>query len=430
MSERPDENRFEKNENTTGSFQLHIDERDLMTGTFTPPQEQPAAPYRQPYREQPLTDKERKAEYKAHKKRNRIKARKNKRVFSLVWLCMVLLVSFTLASYLITGAEDLFAVGRNEGTTEVTLPETLDAEILTDILYDCGAIKTPEFFQIYATLTIDNWDYFEKGVYQVGTNLDYEDLINTLQGGNETRETVTVTIPEGSTALEIAALMAENEVCTAEEFLAALNEMDFSNYSCIAEMGSTEGRYYKVEGYLFPDTYDFYKGEDLNSVIGKLINNFVEKMSSDATAALIAQSGKTLDEIVTLASIIQCEAANDSDMYKVSAVLNNRLSFGTEYDIYRLECDSTTFYPYQRASEIPETGALSYGKYDTYQIEGLPAGAICNPGMDALNAALKPSTEGDAGSYLYFCHDADGNAYYATNSWDHQYNLEQAGLLD
>lgn len=430
MNERSDENRKEPGGSQTGNFQLHIDERDLMTGTFTPPQETEPAPYRQAYRDQPLTDKERKAERKAHKKRDRIKARKNKRIFSLVWVCMVLLVSFTLASYLITGAEDLFAVGRNEGTTEITLPENLTAETLTDILYDCGAIKTPEFFEIYATLTIDDWSYFQKGVYQVATNLDYEDLINTLQGGNETRETVTVTIPEGSTALEIAALMEENEVCTADEFLTALNELDFTNYTCIEKIGSFAGRYYNVEGYLFPDTYDFYKGEELGSVIGKLINNFMDKMSSDTTAALIEQSGMTMDEIVVLASIIQCEAADDSDMYKVSAVLHNRLDFGAEYDIFRLECDSTTYYPYQHASEIPESGALAYGNYDTYQIEGLPAGAICNPGMDALNAAMKPSTEGDAGSYLYFCHDADGNAYYATNSWDHQYNLEQAGLLD
>lgn len=417
-------------EGATGTFKLQIDERDLMTGSFTPPQQTPTGSFSQPYREQPMTDRDRKAEKKAHKKRNRIKARKNKRVFSFVWLCMVLLVSFTLASYLITGAEDLFAVNRTEGTTEITLPEKLDAETLTEILYERGAIETPEFFRLYATLTIDDWDYFEKGVYQVATNLDYEDLINTLQGGNETRETVTVTILEGSNALEIAQLMAENEVCTAEEFLAALNEIDFSNYSCIAQMGDTTGRYYAVEGYLFPDTYDFYKGEELDSVIGKLINNFMDKMSSDATAALIAQSGMSMDEIVRLASIIQCEAADDSDMYKVSAVLHNRLAFGAEYDIFRLECDSTTFYPYKRAGDVPQENALSYGKYDTYQIEGLPAGAICNPGMDALNAAMKPSTEGDASSYLYFCHDADGNAYYATNSWDHQYNLELAGLLD
>lgn len=435
MNETPNQNRFEpklpsggsENRPSEGGFKVHIDERDLMTGSFTPPREQYAY-QQQPYREQALTEKERRAEKKAHKKRNKIKARKNKRIFSLVWLCMVLLVAFTLASYLVTGANDLFAVGRNEGTTEVTIPQKLDAAELSDILYQRGAISKPEFFELYAKLTVDDWSFFQQGVYQIGTNLDYEDLINTLQGGNETREVVSVTFPEGSNALEIAALMEENEVCTAEEFLTALNQVDFTNYPAIAALGDVSARYYAPEGYLFPDTYDFYKGEELESVIGKLINNFQEKMSSATMAALIEQSGMSLDQIITLASIIQCEAADDSDMYKVSAVLHNRLSFGAENDIFRLECDSTSYYPYKHAKDVPESGALSYGRYDTYQIDGLPAGPICNPGMDAINAALKPSTEGDAPNYLYFCHDADGKAYYATNSYDHEYNKELAGI--
>ena len=434
MNETPNRNSLEPktpaagagNQHTEGGFKVHIDERDLMTGSFTPQREQPA--YRQPYQTQPLTEKDRKAEKKAHKKRNRLKARKNKRVFALVWLCMVLLVAFTLASYLVTGANDLFAVGRTEGITEVTVPKEVDADLLADILYRRGAISKPEFFKLFAKVTIDDWTYFQPGVYQIGTNLDYMDILNTLQGGNETREVVSVMFPEGSNALEIAALMEENDVCTAEDFLNALNEIDFSNYPAIAALGDTSDRYFAVEGYLFPDTYNFYKGEELESVIGKMLNNFREKMSSETTAALIDQSGMSLDQIVTLASIIQNEAANDSDMYKVSAVLHNRLSFGAENDIFRLECDSTSYYPYKHAKDVPESGALDYGRYDTYRIEGLPAGPICNPGMDALNAALKPSTEGDAPNYLYFCHDADGNAYYATKSYDHEYNKQLAGI--
>lgn len=440
MNETPNQNHSTHGTPADGGFKVHIDERDLMTGSFTPPQQQDQRGHQTAYHEpsayaptagQPyLSEKDRKAEKKAHKKRNRIKARKNKRVFSLVWLCMVLLVGFTLASYLISGANDLFAVGRNEGTTEVAIPEEVDASSLADILYQRGAIAKPEFFELYARFTVGEWDLFEKGVYQVGTNLDYEDLINTLQGGNETREVVSVTFPEGSNALEIAQLMEEKEVCTAQEFLTALNQLDFTNYHVIEALGDTSGRYFAPEGYLFPDTYDFYKGEELESVIGKLINNFQEKMASATTTALVEQSGMSLDQIITIASMIQCEAADESDMYKVSAVLHNRLSFGAENDIFRLECDSTTSYPYKHMKDIPESGALPYGNYDTYQIEGLPPGPICNPGMDAINAALKPSTEGDAPDYLYFCHDADGNAYYATNSYDHEYNLELAGLLE
>ena len=136
----------------------------------------------------------------------------------------------------------------------------------------------------------------------------------------------------------------------------------------------------------------------------------------------------TMDQVVVLASIIQREAASPQDMYDVSAVLHNRMDFGADYGIFRLECDSTMYYPYKNAGDVPETGALSWGAYDTYEIEGLPAGAICNPGLDAIRAAVLPNTEGDAASYLYFCHAADGTAYYATNSYDHEYNLQLAGL--
>lgn len=425
MNGRPEQNR-----KGTGEFKLNIDERDLASGSFDPPRQEAVrrSPYGDSYSRAYSSEEERKAEKKAHKKRNKLKARKNKRVFAVVWLCMVLLLSFTLASYLIGGSNDFFAVGRNEGTTEVVVPEEVTPEVLAGILYSKGAIKEPEFFSLYSKVTVDDWSYFEPGVYQIGTNLDYEDILNTLQGGNETREVVTVTFPEGITALQAAKLLEDNEVCSQEEFLTALNG-DFTNYEEVAAIGDVSGRYYKLEGYLFPDTYDFWKGEEIESVVGKMLNNFHEKMS-DSTLAKIQQSGYTMDQIIIMASIIQSEAASESDMYDVSAVIHNRLDFGAENDIFFLECDSTTYYPYKNAAEIPEEGALPYGNYNTYStgVTGLPAGAICNPGIAAIQAALNPSDEDGASSWLYFCHAADGTAYYASTSWEHEENLVLAGL--
>lgn len=420
------------NQNKNGGFQVNIDERNLAAERYESQerrreQTSRSEPARTGYYSAVGDSKE---ERRAHRKRNRVKARKNKRIFAIVWLCMVLLVAFTIASYLIGGAQDFFAVGRNEGTTEIVLPDTVDSEELSQILYQRGAISKPEFFKLYADVTVDEdeWEWFQKGVYEIGTNLDYEDIINRLQGGNESREEVRVTFPEGSNALEIGALLEENEVCTQEEFLAALNDIDFTNYDVIAALGSTAGKYYNVEGYLFPDTYDFWKGEELESVIGKMLNNFQSRIS-DTTMALVRQSGYSLDEIVTMASIIQGEAADDSDMYLVSAVIHNRLQNGI-YGLYYLQCDSTIYYPYKNFAAVPESGSLDFGSYNTYVIEGLPDGAICNPGMDAIMAALNPSKEGDAPYYLYFCHAADGTAYYATNEEDHNYNRWLAGLSD
>lgn len=420
------------------NFKLNLDEQALATGMVELPAErrrESAVPYAEPPSNKKVyySEKERKQEEKEHKKRNKLKARKNRRVFSLVWLAMVLLVSFTLASYLITGSNDFFAVERAESTAtaEVVIPkEGLTPEVLAQLLHEKGVINSTEFFSLYCKVTVDDMTLFVPGKHKIETNLDYEDLINRLQGGGkENREVVTVTIPEGLNTLEIADLLQEKNVCDKDEFLDALNTHDFTNYDSVAKIGGGEGKYYKLEGYLFPDTYDFYEEEEIDSVIGKMLNNFDNRMTEDLLAQ-VDGSGMTLDQVVTLASIIQAEAANSNDMFKVSAVLHNRLDFGADYGIYVLGCDSTMFYPYKNKAAVPETGALSYGNYDTYEIQGLPAGAICNPGLDAIKAALRPATDGDAGSYLYFCHAADGTAYYATNEYDHEYNKQLAGLTD
>ncbi len=423
MSENPN------NGKKPGEFKVHIDESRLAAEVESPRRPQRPEPVRSGGTGYYSADEDSKEDMKAHKKRNRLKARKNKRVFVVVWLCMVVLLALTLATYLIGGVNDFFAVGRTDGTATVELGAKTEAKGLAKLLYAQGAIKKPEFFELYAKVTVDDWTYFEPGEYTLATNLDYEDILNRLQGGNRTWEEVRVTFPEGSNVLDMARLLEENEVCTANKFLSALNELDFTNYDVIADLGAAPGRYYKLEGYLFPDTYDFWKGEEVESVIGKMLANFQDHLDDTVMAGLQAGRYK-LDDIVTLASIIQAEAADTGDMYKISAVLHNRLNYGADYGIYRLECDSTTFYPYRRAEDVPAQDALPHGAYDTYKVEGLPPGPICSPGMDAILAALSPSTEGDAPRYLYFCHAADGTPYYATNAEDHAYNLYQAGLTD
>lgn len=415
----------------TEGFKLNIDEKQLTGMTPVPQRRKEVRP---PYGEQPpmqkkifYTEKERREEEKAHKKRNKVKSHKNKRVFSIVWLIMVLLVSFTLASYLISGTNDFFAVGRTQAEVEVEIPENVTPEKLAQILFEKGAISKKEFFSIYCKVTAD-MQYFEPGKFRLNTNLDYEDIINTLQGGGDSRVVQKVTFPEGTNVLQMGNLLEQNKICSKEEFLAALNSDAFDDNDLVKQMGDASGKYYKLEGYLFPDTYEFYEQEEVNSVIGKMLDNFQNRITADLQNDIL-KSGYSMDQIVTLASIIQWEAADTNDMYMVSAVLRNRLSFGADYGIYGLGCDSTQFYPYKQQSDVPAENPLSFGAYDTYKVEGLPAGAICNPGLDAITAAVRPSTQGDAPYYLYFCHDANGVAYYAQTEEGHLENQYAAGLL-
>lgn len=368
-------------------------------------------------------DMEEKAQKKAHKKRDKIKSAKNKGIFRVVWVVMVVLVGITLASYLIEGANDFFAVGRQEGTATVTIPEDVTSDELAEILYQNGAIEKEEFFNIFCMVTAD-MEYFVPGTYAIDKKMDYQGIISYLQGGQDNFEVVTITFREGMTVEEVAKKLEQNGVASYDDIIEACKSQDYNNYDMIGRIENDDERYYILEGYLFPDTYDFYLNEDIKSVVGKLLNNFQVRITSDIYEK-IENSNYSMEEIITLASIIQAEAANKADMYIISAILHNRLESGSSVNIYTLGCDSTMYYPYENREDAP-AGYTS--NYNTYEIEGLPAGPICSPGIDAIKAAVSPSDEG--ANYYYFCHSSDGTPYYAATADEHQANLVAAGLVD
>lgn len=225
--------------------------------------------------------------------------------------------------------------------------------------------------------------------------------------------TVWVTFPEGKTVLQIADLLQENGVCSAADFLRAVAESD-SDYAAALR---GQDRPFLLEGYVFPDTYEFYKNESASMALSRFLNNMRQKFSADKQARA-AELGMTMDEVLTLASIIQAEASVPAEMPKVSAVLHNRLQRGM-----KLQCDVTYFYlektvmpclcPDGWDDDVYEKYA---DLYYTYRIDGLPLGPICNPGSDAIAAALEPADTDD----LYFVTDADGNYYYSETYEAHQ----------
>lgn len=371
--------------------------------------------------------KQRKQEKKEMKAREKVKGRNNRGLFRCVWISMILLVSIALTRYLMVGVDDLLAVSRASGSAQVELEENCSVGDVADVLKEQGVINNSFFFTMYCLVTGAD-DGFGQGSFTLDTNLDYEAIINYLQTTGNRQDVVTITFPEGLSLLEVAQKLEENEVCTVEEVLEAANSGEYDNYDFINAIDNEEDRYYKLEGYLFPDTYDFYKGEDPKIALGKMINNCQNRFSKE-TRDEIQEQGYTIDQVLTLASIVQAEATDEKDMRMVAGILINRLEDGASRDIYRLECDSTTYYPYRSKSQVPEKERDTFkSTYDTYTIEGLPPGPICNPGMDAIQAVLEPSSE-SAGMY-YFCHDADGNAYYASTWSQHEANLAEAGLTD
>lgn len=231
--------------------------------------------------------------------------------------------------------------------------------------------------------------------------------------------TVNVTFPEGTNLLGVAALLEKNNVCSAGDVLAAAKGTQFDSYSFISALTNTSSRYYKLEGYLFPDTYNFYKEDSAVNTLNRMLNNAQTKLAAVQTKA--AAQGLTLDQVMTMASLIQAEAANTNDMYVISSVLHNRLNNGAAHGTPYLQFDSTIYYPYRSQSEAPSGFS---GTYNTYNFAGLPAGPINNPGASAIDAALNPTNT----DYYYFCHSASGTPYYAATLAEHNQNLITAGL--
>lgn len=366
---------------------------------------------------------EEKAE-KAHRLRNHEKRRGNRFFYRMVWLIMVLILAGLLSLFSITGINDMLAVGREEVNVTVEIPKNATSAQVADILNNVGAIHDETFFKLYAKLTKADGRY-SNGSFQLKTNMDYEAIINKLQSSTNRVDVVKVTIPEGKNALEISDLLEKNGICTAKEFLDVVNSSKLdSSFEIVKAISNPKDRYYKLEGYLFPDTYNFYKDEDPLQVVQKMVGNCNKKLTKEIRNRISTQK-MTIDQALTLASLVQAEAASKDDMYNISSIFQNRLASGGKDDLDRLRSDPTTFYPYRNKAAVPSDVRDTYkSKYDTYTIKGLPAGPICNPGAEAIDAALNPAST----SYYYFFHDPKGVPHYAKTNAQNVTNQKKYGI--
>ena len=234
------------------------------------------------------------------------------------------------------------------------------------------------------------------------------------------RPSVRVTIPEGSTVYQTANILEEKGVCASSAFIAAVNSPPEGN-SFAASIANAGERPYLLEGYVFPDTYDFYVGESAVSALGRFLDNMESKLT-DADYARAEKLGYSMDEILTIASIIQEESGFAAQDAKVSSVLHNRLNSSS---FSHLQFNVTFEYLDNSVEPYITGGRAKYNDlYNTYVRTGLPAGPICNPGSSAIAAALYPADT----DYYYFVTDKDRNYYYAATYAEHIANCKKAGV--
>lgn len=248
-------------------------------------------------------------------------------------------------------------------------------------------------------------------------NVDVQEPENPADGSGQ-RETVRVTITEGMTLTQIFRKLEANGVCSFDDLMKTAESYDYSYYPLIAARPSNT-RAFKLEGYLFPNTYDFYKNEKPQDAIGRFLR-VGEKYITSQDRAKARAMGYSMDQILTVASIIEKEGANPNEVRKIAAVIYNRLEAGMQ-----LQMDSGIYYIERSVKPYISGDVNRYNSlYNMYKCKGLPAGPICNPGARTINAALDPADV----NYLYFCHDSSAKYYYADTYEEHLENLKKAGI--
>lgn len=401
-----------------------------MMDSLTAPDETEAEPAANPVR-------------KRKKRRKKKKYTNHTRTMGHVFLGVVLSVAAIcvgvfLAWKVIVGLMDYTGMAKKSHEADIVIDSTMNVDDIAETLHENGIIEMPWLFKTYINMK-DEAEGFLDGEYTVNSTMSYSNIITLLKTVRQYTNTVTVMIPEGYNAQQIGQLLEENLVCRADDFekyyRSKLEKYDFEEQITV-----TENRFYALEGYLFPDTYEFYVIDDLpdkpsmdtsqyaKQAAEKMYSNFQNKITKKMYARA-KELGMTFDEVVTLASIIQKEGTNEENMANISSVFHNRLENMYEYP--HLQSDTTDNYIEDVIRpNIPSSSLALYENvitaYDTYTCEGLPAGPICSPGLEAINAALYPAET----DYYYFLSSSDGVFYYASTVEKHEQNIIDAALRE
>lgn len=355
----------------------------------------------------------------ARKRRKKRRRRKGRGIScALLALTVIFSVSVLTAVAILAAAMELFGINKDLTEKMVVIPEGATTAEIAELLEDEGIIRLPKLFLLMSRLNEADASYIA-GEHILSPAMGYEAMIEELcDDAINKREVVTVTFREGINLYDAAQLLESNEVCDADDFIFYFNGGGYGYEFESHVPQTTELKFYRMEGYLFPDTYDFYVGEDPQIVVQKIYENFDRKITQEDFDRM-EELGMTLDEVITLASIVQGEAPVSSSMKMVASVFHNRLDNSSVFPL--LQSDPTRIYAEDVIEpNLPIENQLMCDAYNTYVGQGLPPGAINNPGKDAIDAVLYPA-ESD---YYFFCANVQtGEIFYAETNAEHEENL-------
>lgn len=353
------------------------------------------------------------AQRKAQKKKNRRS-----------WMWALLYVAFVIGASMLLGtlgwnlATDVLSFNKGDATVEVSLPSdyfeisTVETEVtdedgqtstettttyrvdmgyVTQQLKDNGLIRYKWLFRLFVSLT-GSGTKFRPGTYTLDTTMDYRALVTNMGSSNSNRATVSLTFIEGNTVDQIFEQLEENGVASVEDLQETAANYDF-DYEFLDDLEL--GDYLRLEGYLFPDTYEFYLEESATSVLNKFLSR-LDEMFTEELREQAEEMGYSIHEILTIASIIERETTG-SDRATIASVIYNRLERPTSETQGFLNMDSTIYYVTGTTVTVDDYQSVD-SPYNTYLYTGLPPGPIANPGYSSIYAALNPE---DTDYYYY-----------------------------
>ena len=358
-------------------------------------------------------------------RKGRPKRRKGEFLFGIpqiavtcVWLAIILVTGITLGRMLWVCAADVLAFGREDKMVTVTVYESDTMEDIIEKLHKNDLIRYPGLFKLYTDLAVDEGE-IQPGIWDLNTMYDYHALVNMMSPSSSRTVIENVLIPEGFTCRQIFDLLEEKRVCTAKDLASYAANGELKEYWFLE--GMERGYEYCLEGFLFPDTYDFYKNSSPRDVLEKLLDNFEfrfnEEMQGQIETLNANVTGGTFDihKVVIVASMIEKETASNEESPKIASVIYNRLfNWGNTPPF--LNIDASIVYALDGKTDLTAEDLRIESPYNTYTNTGLTPGAISNPGLASLKAALNPEA---TNFYYYVLNPAEGKHKFSTTLDEH-----------
>ena len=335
---------------------------------------------------------------------------------TFVWLALILAIGVTAGRMLWVCASDVLAFGREDQVVTITIYESDTMDDIIEKLYSNGLIRYRSLFQLYASIS-DAEEDIQPGIYDLNTRYDYHALVNSMSPSSS-RSVVQLTIPEGYTCRQIFDLLEENRVCTAVDIGAYASDGELDDYWFLENV--ERGSEYCLEGFLFPDTYQFYKNSTPREALEKMLDNFEVRFNEEMRAQIetlnanVTGGGYTVREVVIVASLIEREAAAPSEAAAIAGVIYNRLFRWGDTPAY-LNIDAALVYAQGGDNQTIDTTLDS--PYNTYTHVGLTPTPIANPGLSSLEAALNPETHD---YYYYVLNPSTGMHQFSTTYEEHE----------